>query len=780
LFTARVDVLEACHEYCDPAKLLIVEEETEGKLYAVERVKRHQYALCRLGHWVKKDDVKKRAAIPVQSDESQKKRHARQPLAYGQPWWTIAAAEVNPLPSLSKAIIPQLSVLVKTDSTPSNGENMKPDQPAADQLPEDTAQSATPDEVLEELAKQYMEALYLSRMSLAYFVKGPVARARAAFSSHPNDLITFLRDAVLPVSVIDKKYRDGIPEIIKAIPALETPQSKTKSKRKRKWKAKRDKTGFFVGEGEFIEPWWLKDDEASGSASTETLDSEVKRRSQRLRNRETFLQLILVLEALAMEASVPPPSIANAPADAQKPGPPGEELRGTTGEKKTRKKKEVDMCGMLETLVERLNIYYSLDFDSPVMTKHGENGSANPEAKDELKTFCTEVIIPFFAPRIHDTANSASKKLGGPSAPDPMKRKTTTATRRPGEMTSRDGPEKKSRKPLSRSATDTFNHRKSKLPASLQRSATDQDSLAPLIKRERSASQALSLKDIPAANSKTDQTGGKKRPSLMEQYSKTNRQVDFSAMAQANEAKIRRKNEVDEKLRDALKSIGKPNRTLATEETAKVADESFARAIAKGKSTKPHRSSAATKVTVTATPRHVKATPAATRRRSDHIHHPEPQSSAGSSIVPSSSAKLLAARPDDVPESAFKVPQTVRQSRYQNVDDTPSRGFAKFMPAVLSREPGTLLESPTAARTAPIAATPAKPRRMPSLQVTPVAKERGTTGALAYGNRVGDDDSPQMGGQREDSGLGFGGAAVGGGKSIYKTLGWDDDYDELC
>ena len=100
-----------------------------------------------------------------------------------------------------------------------------------------------------------------------------------------------------------------------------------------------------------------------------------------------------------------------------------------------------------------------------------------------------------------------------------------------------------------------------------------------------------------------------------------------------------------------------------------------------------------------------------------------------------------------------------------------SRGIASSEVRVMASEPS---------RTAPIAATPAKPRRMPSLQVTPVAKERGTTGALASGNRVGDDDSPQMGGQREDSGLGFGAAAVGGGKSIYKTLGWDDDYDELC
>lgn len=739
-------------------------EERERRLFAIERVQERKYALCRLGDWVKQKDILGLGQDGVEC-EPQRKRQALQSLNNGQPWWVAATAEGQqdalpvsevPLPKLN--MLAAASPLVTAARTTTNQGNGAADE---SQLDQDMAiQPPTGQDALEDFAKHYLEALYLSRVPVGYFAKGPIARVRAAFSSEPHELIQFLRGAILPSSVTDKKYRESIAELIKELPPFENPETKPKSKRKRKWRPKRDKSGFFVDEKDHVEQWWRKgDDDVDSGDAVEKLDAVIKRRSQRLRNRETFLQVLLVLEVMALEAATPPtaPSMLNA-AETQNTETETQHTHAATEEKKPRKKKELDVTAILETLLDRLCIWYSLESSTPAKTSAGSN-----DVKDDLKTFASEVVIPFYGSRIPDQADAASKKLGGPTAPTPAKEKSSMISRKPGVPANRQPPERKPRKPFSRVSTDTMNRFNR---PSLHRAATDSEALAPLIKREMSETPPID--SVPKwRRGGHQQASGQpgKRISQLEKVTNGTRQIDFAAMSQANEARMRRKADVDEKLREAITTLKKPNRDRAVEEMAKNTDQSFAKAIAKSsKSTsqthQPRKAAQKSSVAVTATPRHVKATPAPRRRLDQNFE----QRSSATSIVPSSSAKLLAQLGGDtIPGSTFAVPQSVQRPRHAAaIDDTPSRGFAKFMPPALTHQPGTLeFESPTLSRTAAIAGTPARPIAMPSLTAAKGAIETRPEAV-------------------DDSGIGVEGDSAPRG-SIYDAWGWnDEDYEELA
>lgn len=198
---------------------------------------------------------------------------------------------------------------------------------------------------------------------MAYFVKGPLARARAAFASQPLELVAFLRTTTLSASIADNKYRETIPELIKELPIFDTPEMKRKPKKKRKWKPKRDKYGFFVDEKAYLEQWWRGDDDhGSGLGSAEKMDAVIKRRTQRLRSRETFLQVVLILETVAVEVTAAKlPDTAQTDNESQNLDSQAEESQAASSEKKSRKKKELDLFALLDTLLDRLCIWYSID-----------------------------------------------------------------------------------------------------------------------------------------------------------------------------------------------------------------------------------------------------------------------------------------------------------------------------------------------------------------------------------------------------------------------------------
>lgn len=156
----------------------------------------------------------------------------------------------------------------------------------------------------------------------------------------------------------------------------------------------------------------------------------------------------------------------------------------------------------------------------------------------------------------------------------------------------------------------------------------------------------------------------------MHQISFSKREVDLSAMSQASEVKMRKKAEVEEKLREAISTLKKPNRALAVKEIADSTDESFAKAVSKGSRGAMQQVRAAKEredgqqrnlLHVTATPKHgraVKATPYKHAQPSTSVRR-ETNSSGGTSLsyVPSSSARLLAQHQEQhaIPSSSFAV-----------------------------------------------------------------------------------------------------------------------------
>lgn len=773
LFAAVIQPLETCHDYQDDTNVLIVLDERANRFYAVERVQTRRYALCRLGIWVKEQELMTRATLDVRPVDVPRKRRAVQVGEGNQPWWTSASVDTKGRRDSEAWLTAGHLKLSMTSTAGGAPAALSLHLPTTMGGPKDSLHDSEPLDMtsseivpsldaLEELTKQYLETVYLSRTPLAYFVKGPLARARLAYSTQPSELISFLRGAILSSSVMDKKYRDVITDQVKELAMFEPEVSavKPKVRKKRKWKVKRDKFGCFVDEKDHVEQWWRMEDDSGGMpSSTDSVDVVLRRRVPKLRIRETFLQIILILETLALETTVPACEVQESQIQAVESQP-------TTEGKKAKKKKEIDISNILETLIDRLCIWHSLEASSPV--KNATNSSSGPsnEANDDLRTFASEVIMPFYASRIPEQASVTSKKLGGPTLLPPAK-KSSAAPRKPGEPAARQVPEKVPRRPLGRVSTDTLNRTDKRQPI-LHRSATDSDALMPLIKREQSDAPAV-LENVPAVNPRAFpvKRGASKRVSLLDQISANRREVDLSAVSKANELKMRRNAEIRERVRDAILTTRKPNRTLASEDLAKSTDESFAKALAKGKSGSNVRK-VIEKRRIDATPR-VKATPAPKTRT-------QKRSEESTSMASSASARLFA-RPMDVPDSSIAVPQTGHRPRHtSNIEDTPSRGFAHYMPKGLARLPGTLLESPTASRMAPISETPSRPLSVPGLEgasiVKSFSKGTGFAGRLEASQLLGAASSQSQ----EEA---FEHATVNG-NNLYAGLGWDsDEYEEL-
>ena len=714
---------------------MLITSEGDTGLFAVERVRRQTYALCRLGAWVHVHDLTCCASILYEGNLPQRKRHARQPVESGKPWWiktVVQPARTGPNDGQPRLDLRAPSLLVdsiQSDVAGALDPNDGPVQSIHETQEEATSKPQSAFELLQELARQYMDALYISRTSLAYFTKGPLSRARAAFCGevdtelHVNKLMTFFRETILTTTVMDKKYRDTVQNAVKELPiaSLATPEPPTKAKKKRKWKSKRDKYGLFMDERDHLERWWRCGDGLfDASSSADSVDAMLKRRIPRVRERETYLQIILLLELLALEATHPcPPGYEPTVAgpDSQAHDTQAQESQPRAAAKRLKPNKQHDLGALLETLLDKLCIWHSLDGHSPAKKLTAESKDADSGNDDELRSFCVEVVIPFYVSRIPQHAATVNQKLGGPSGPTPTKRQSTAA-RRPGDPATRQAPEKHPRKPLARVSTDTLN-RSSRLPPPLLRAATDSAALERHIKRE--ASEPASLDSIPPSL-----PAPRKRTSLLHSlsFSKGCREVDLSAMSQITDAKMRKKAETDEKLREAVAAIKKPNRALANKEVAESADLSFAKATAK---TRPRASgpvaSGPQAVDVQATPKHgksVKATP------THYSAMPSTQTlfTGGTSRVPSSSARFKAPlQPqtiENVPASSFAIPHTGhRQRQLTNIESTPSRGFAKFMPTGLAHEPGGLRDakSPIATRQTAVVATPM--RAVKSLMLKP-------------------------------------------------------------
>ncbi|ORX95412.1 DNA replication regulator SLD3-domain-containing protein, partial [Clohesyomyces aquaticus] len=747
------------------SKVLVARYETNKALYAVERVQARLYSLCKLASWLKEKDV------GDLWDPSNLMLYPSFPkVAYsesdGGQWWQRAVVKTEPEErAIKRAKISMLrpkpaneirkpNETVETTHMSDRVDSAMGDLPH--ELPMDTP---SPQQLLETLVHQYLDALYLSKTSLAYFAKGPITRIRAAFTSPEEgapptyDLVAFLRSMLLSHKAGDKKYREKLPDLIKSFPpgsfSDDDQVDETSKPKKSKKKVKLSREGVYPQESDVVKKWWMSELPSPEVYGEETIDQRGKRRIGDIRIRETLAQMILMLEIIALEAL-----------STYKPPPDQEPAAGEEAETKPkpRKKKLDDINLRLDLLLDKLCIWQSVDqddiFDFDAKANKKGDGADGKGSGDRLQSFCVEVIIPFYMNRLPEQAMMINKKLGGPVHISPPKRKAMkppTTSRKSGEPKEPDT--KKSRRTLARVGTDTVSQaatRRTKAP-SLTRSSTDPAALQRGIKREVSE---VPLSAIPFSRSPSAAA----RQSMSQFKHLKGREIDLSTSAAAA-AKLKHKKRVQEDLKEAITALKKPNRGLAA---GPYADELLERKAASVSSKPKKTSNPARKIVKDVL---VSATPRIDRRTKEieqtpiHHHNPffikrtEHDTPASSSFcIPSSAVRPAST----VVAGTVQRSVTGRTMAAPSIAETPSKAPTSKNPMLSPGAPNTdkAFGSPSAIKinsTPPaIFATPTKEHPAVAESPLPAAPVFSTPAR----------SQPQE-------------------QSIYDALGWDDDDDLL-
>lgn len=164
--------------------------------------------------------------------------------------------------------------------------------------------------------------------------------------------------------------------------------------RKLKQRKKVGKNGLFPGEELYLAKWWVKRDlSASGG---ESRDAELRRLLIEQRVRETELQIIIILETLALEALK-----ASTNSNAE-PSTTAAKDEDASGAKKKRKKPQ-DLNTLVELLLDRLCIWQSMGHQEAKVTEKRSNADFKQDrdntaikghSSDRLRDFCIDVVVP--------------------------------------------------------------------------------------------------------------------------------------------------------------------------------------------------------------------------------------------------------------------------------------------------------------------------------------------------------------------------------------------------
>ncbi|KAI9038768.1 uncharacterized protein KD926_010503 [Aspergillus affinis] len=647
LFVADIPVLEDSDAHAhaptlsrDPA-VLAVRLISDGGLYLVERVKAGIYALSKLARDVEEGDIF--VAVKGWSpalDANRGPVSVPMSVTQGAEWWDLARIEDpvleeglstkrvkvdvsvvfggvvhhdvdanmkdgSPFESRAQSLAPKIPVERSSSSEAAmavqmlgsidavsagvDGGSLEENRPDA---------SLSPQELLDNLREQYLQALYVSKTSVAYFAKGPLTRCRVGFqspeseSAKPADLINFYQEAILTAKKMDLKYRETLPATIQdAMLAISDEEPGRKKKKSKSQKKKMGKNGLYPGEDQFVRRWWRDCVMADIGATIElSREAEVKKNVADLRMRETQLQILLILETLALEAA----AAVAAAEEAKKSDETGGEPSDKSPKKKTKKLQELKV--MLELHLDRLCIWHAVNFEDTAVSETAKASSA-PGKKvesDAVRDFCTEVIIPFYAARLPDKCKAITRKLGvsgampSSSSSKQSQAKKTPQDPEPGAAVERKPPQKHARRSFQRVLTDSQTTLQAQHP-SLNRSNT-----APSNPDARRASIDPLLPSLSA-----NVRGGIQKAKRVE-----NREVDLIAVARQHETKLKKvqllmdqKKELDA----AIHTLRKPNRQLVAKDIAKDADE---RRTASGRKPKnPVRNPLGQGVQVAATPK---------------------------------------------------------------------------------------------------------------------------------------------------------------------------------
>ena len=595
LFSAYIRSLERERQIDSKEPLVLIVEDEGNSLAVVEKVSKEIYTLLWLAKWVALQDLDRRPAKQCRL-EAQVKENVT--MSTGQ-WWQSAAVRITPAPRTDDSRLANAVPANKppaqdqpTESPPKEVGDISAPMPQISSIVDaSTSTQAEPVDWVVKIREHYLEALYASRAPLAYFVKGPLSRARMAYQALNQDkpLADLLRAGILPVkirsnvAVIDKKYNKGILDVVNEVPSGITSEesgelvglSQDRSSKSRRRK-KITSEGLLPGEEEHILKWWIKREvSVSHEGLDDTREQRIRRAMIEQKFRETQLQIILILEAMALEAQHKPPA-QDGTLNIKD---------STTQSSVSKEKKPMNLGRALDTLVEKLQIWETMNEDTIAMPANSrENFSENSNSC--LRAFCLDIILPFYISRLPDVSKDFCRKFGVVLSPE---KKATCITSSNKTKNKRGEPikDRPSRKPLDRVLTSERVMSKRR-PATLTRSATD--SLIPFIKEEL---QEVSLTKLPVA-----------RQSIHQSKFYARREVDLTAEFKATEAKLKRKAEIEQQLKGAIFALKKPNARLAVKEYADASDQRMESQKRKPrKSQNPIRNPFAAGVQVTATPR---------------------------------------------------------------------------------------------------------------------------------------------------------------------------------
>lgn len=209
-----------------------------------------------------------------------------------------------------------------------------------------------------------------------------------------NDYIAFLESLVLSVNLVDKKYRDGVPGCVSLIELHEHSADQENGKGKKRKvnrKMKPGKTGLYPSEEDFVEKWWTAyDDEVESSGPEISRESVTKNRISQLRIRETQLQMIVILEILALQ---PLATISEDVGDLLPSAIPIA-LPNSGKEKATKPRKPDHFTTLVDVHIDRLCIWQSISHEPVDTPIDGGTSLSSKSSENILRDFCVEVIIP--------------------------------------------------------------------------------------------------------------------------------------------------------------------------------------------------------------------------------------------------------------------------------------------------------------------------------------------------------------------------------------------------
>ncbi|GKT63567.1 DNA replication regulator SLD3 [Colletotrichum tofieldiae] len=640
-------------------------------------------------------------------------------------------------------------------------------EPIPQPIPEPTAQQTAGD-IMDTIRAQYTEALYKSMGSLAYFAKGPLSRARAAFhldcdgSMNMNDLIDFLKSLVMTTVQIDKKYRETIPNIISKLKMhIDSSDDDSKPKRRKSKKMKLGKDGMYPEEDSHVRKWWNSNKPEFSDEDKTITPAQIKSHVSLLRTRETQLQMILILEILALE----PLRTAEGDGESQLPGLPGEMEVEKAAETQPKKRSKHNFPVLADVHADRLCIWQSTASDELRMLEDSQvtapsgGEPAQKASSDPLRDFCTDIIMPFFAARLPEICDSINRKLGGPViiAPPQPKAKpsssssTSKSDARPGAAAKR---------PLKPA---TKNIEKALFKEQSRRSVSRGPSNA--IALLRSATSA----NIPGFKRETSDLD---RKSSVDRTGLLSRSNSLTAL---DDVKAQKKALVEAELKDAITAIRRPNRDLAGKTIVEAAEKRTSGGLSSiKKSKKPTRHPLFDSVQVKVTP--------ANHRFRDALAA-ESKGSSGiaipmSSLPPSSASRVPSTGPrrghidilGSTPSSAIQATPVRRGGSFSGPSPTDEPAIPPSSPLMARKParaqhlsvPGNVIRSrPQPARSqSPDVGLPVTPCKQRTVDVL------GDEVAATPASKSAPPPPPPSPPKEQP-------------KSIYARLGWDDDFDDF-